>query len=136
MKGSNIDKVESAALVVVLLIVLGTPSSIYYYEFVYRPSNTQEILISGRMSENGGWNPAMISVKKGETVRLKIMGNDVTHGLAIPELGINTGPIAVGEVKTIEFLVNESGTFTFYCTVLCSPKHYLMTGMLTVEGGE
>lgn len=130
------DKVEGTALIIVLLAVVGATASIYYYESVYRPSHSSNILVSGKMFENGGWEPAEIRVKKGETVRLRIMSNDVTHGLLIPELDINTGPIAVGKSKTIEFVADETGEFAFYCTVLCGSKHHLMRGVLIVEEGK
>ncbi|MEE8401578.1 MAG: cupredoxin domain-containing protein [Candidatus Hydrothermarchaeaceae archaeon] len=130
---TSVDKTEGAALVIVLLAVFGTMALIYYYEFEYRPAHTDEILITGVIFEDGGWEPSKITVKKGDTVKLKILSNDVTHGLIIPQFNVNTGPIQVGKVKTVEFTADKAGSFIFYCSVLCSGEHHLMKGTLIVE---
>ncbi len=136
------DKTEFALLVIVLGVIIGVPAAIYYYEYNYRPSNAQYILIKGVTYEGEnligytgekGWQPDTITVKKGETVRLKIMSIDVTHGFAITGYNVSTGAINVGESETVEFVADKAGTFTFYCTVYCSPKHALMRGKLIVE---
>jgi len=76
--------------------------------------------------------PAEIKVKQNDIVKIIITSEDVAHGLAIKEYGINVS-VKKGEVKKIEFLANKKGTFTFGCSVFCGPGHAKMTGKLIVE---
>lgn len=77
------------------------------------------------------WDPSVITVKRGELVRLIIHNADVQHGLAIPELGVNQDIPPDGAV--IEFTASEAGTFEFFCSVWCGEGHMEMRGRLVVE---
>ncbi|MBI4053150.1 MAG: cytochrome c oxidase subunit II [Candidatus Diapherotrites archaeon] len=76
--------------------------------------------------------PGTITVKKGDTVRLKITSKDVEHGIAIPEFGVDK-TIPAGETVTVEFVASKTGTFEFHCNVFCGEGHKEMTGKLVVE---
>ena len=75
--------------------------------------------------------PSQIKVKNGTLVRIKIRSEDVLHGFAIDEFGVNK---QVGQSETvIEFVADKTGTFTFYCSVYCGVGHSNMRGTLVVE---
>lgn len=78
------------------------------------------------------FSPAVIKVKKGDTVVLKLKSVDVTHGFSLPEFKINAA-LKPGETKIVEFLANKSGSFTFICNIYCGVGHIGMTGTLVVE---
>ncbi len=83
-------------------------------------------------AKNWDWNPNKISVKKGDKVILHVTGADADHGFAIREYNINErfGP---GETKTITFVADQAGSFSFYCSVPCGPGHRDMKGTLVVQ---
>lgn len=74
----------------------------------------------------------MITVRKGDTIVLRIKNLDVPHGFALEEFGINvlTPP---GEITEVRFVANEIGRFTFFCTVFCGTGHPNHKGTLIVE---
>jgi YHS domain-containing protein len=76
--------------------------------------------------------PAEIKVKQNDIVKITLTSEDVTHGLAIKEYGVNIS-VKKGEVKKIEFLADKKGTFVFRCSVYCGPGHSKMQGKLIVE---
>lgn len=77
------------------------------------------------------WEPAAIVAKKGELVRLIIHNADVTHGLVIPDLGVNQDIPPDGAVVT--FAASKQGTFEFFCSVWCGEGHMEMQGTLVIE---
>ncbi len=131
----KMHKQELAALCVLLIILVGFPVGVFAYQYVYLPTTPGEAQVIDLVAyapEAGGWNLEYITVNKGDTVRLRITGQDVVHGFVIGKLGIDTGPILPGEPVTVEFVADEVGQFTFYCNVWCSPYHYRMRGTLEV----
>ncbi len=73
----------------------------------------------------------MITVKKGEQVRLNITSIDVTHGFSIPDFGVNTS-LVPNQTNTVEFTATKTGTFSFFCSIFCGSGHSGMRGTLQV----
>ena len=133
------NKREVLARIVVLLIIVGFPAAVLAHHYVYLPAMQREeniIDLVAHTPEEGGWSPEIITVNKGDTVRLRITATNVVHGFAIGRLGIDVGTIIPGEVTTVEFVANEVGRFTYYCNVWCSPYHPRMRGTLEVIDPE
>jgi heme/copper-type cytochrome/quinol oxidase subunit 2 len=78
------------------------------------------------------FTPAMITVKKGEKITLKITGEEGMHGFAIADLGINVS-IAPGQTVTVELPTDKAGTFSFRCSIPCGSGHRDMKGTIVVE---
>ncbi len=78
------------------------------------------------------WDPATITAKKGELVRLIVHNADVKHGLVIPELGVLNIDIPP-EGAVIEFEASKAGTFVFFCSYYCGEGHSEMRGQLIIE---
>ena len=78
------------------------------------------------------FNPSTIRVKKGQTVKLHISTAEGNHGIAIPDFGISA-QLPVGTEKTIEFVADKKGTYSFFCNVFCGSGHKDMKGTLIVE---
>ncbi|MDP2750763.1 MAG: cupredoxin domain-containing protein [Nanoarchaeota archaeon] len=79
-----------------------------------------------------GFDPSTIEVNKGDTVRITLSSSDVGHGFALKEYGISE-TFSKGETKTVEFVADKEGTFTFYCNVYCGSGHGDMKGTLIVK---
>lgn len=78
------------------------------------------------------FTPNSISVEKGDRVKITITSTDVDHGFAIPAFGVNVR-VNKGETKTVEFLADKLGTFTYACSVYCGSGHSAMKGILVVN---
>ena len=80
--------------------------------------------------------PDVIRVKEGEHVVMHITNvetaRDATHGFAIPAYDIQAS-LDPGEVLSVEFVADRTGSFAFYCTEFCSALHLEMQGWLLVE---
>ena len=102
-----------------------------YERFRTRQLNTIDLVT--RSPLNGNFQPREITVALGKPVRLRIKNAEtVSHGFAIPELGVGIPEIMPGQVQIIEFTPTRPGTFLFACTVWCSDEHMAMNGKLVV----
>jgi cytochrome c oxidase subunit 2 len=81
---------------------------------------------------NYEFDPGVITVKKGEKVRLLITATDRDHGIKIDAFDINQ-VLKKGDPTTIEFTADKAGTFEFKCSVYCGKGHRKMKGKLVVE---
>ncbi len=64
------------------------------------------------------FNPASITVGKGENVRITFKNAGTTgHSFVIGDLGVSTKVIPAGSAESVEFIADKSGTFSFYCSV-------------------
>lgn len=68
------------------------------------------------------FSPSEITVKKGETVRLKLFSDDVTHSLLITDLGINQ-TISKGKPVEVTFTARQAGDFHGQCGRFCGSGH-------------
>jgi heme/copper-type cytochrome/quinol oxidase subunit 2 len=80
------------------------------------------------------YEPGRIVVNKGDHVTIRLTSADVTHGLYIPELGVNE-TISYGEEKIINIVADKVGKFKIRCSVTCGPLHPFMVGEFVVEEG-
>jgi nitrous-oxide reductase len=82
------------------------------------------------------FTPDVLRVKKGDHVMLHVTNieqtPDATHGFAVPGYNIQAS-LDPGEVVTLEFTADKTGSFAFYCTEFCSALHLEMQGWLLVE---
>lgn len=78
------------------------------------------------------YEPNVITVKKGEAVRLIITALDRKHAFKLKEFGIDQ-ILLKGAPTTIEFTADKAGTFRFKYSVFCGFGHGRMKGKLVVE---
>jgi len=68
-------------------------------------------------------------VKKGETVKLKLVNKSGIHGLAIDKLGIDLH----GDNLEQEVTFDEAGEYEMHCSIGCGVGHNDMKTVLIVE---
>lgn len=78
------------------------------------------------------FDPATVVVKQGEKVRLRVTSEDVMHGIAIADYGIDQ-KLPPNETQTIEFTADKPGKHHFHCSVYCGDGHGDMHGELVVR---
>lgn len=92
-------------------------------------TDVHEITMTAKSYE---FDPAVITVKKGEKVRLIITATDRDHGIKIAGYDIDQ-VLKKGDPTTIEFTADKAGSFEFRCSVSCGMGHRKMKGKLVVE---
>lgn len=78
------------------------------------------------------FTPNVIKAKQGEKVTLEITGVSGTHGLSVPELGINE-TVFQGKTISVNVPTDKTGTFDFRCSIQCGSGHNDMTGQIIIE---
>src|SRR3989344_1243435 len=59
-----------------------------------------------------------ISVKKGEKIKLTLVNNgNMPHDFVVEDMNVSTSLAGPGKSVSVEFTINEAGTYTFYCSV-------------------
>lgn len=76
------------------------------------------------------FSPKKISVRKGETVKLRITSKDVVHGFRITPLGIKVA-VPVGETVDVLMTPTETGSLVATCSEFCGVGHKKME--LTID---
>lgn len=71
------------------------------------------------------FDPGIITVNKGDRVKITVENVDTLHGINIIDLGISGNDV-------VEFVADKSGTFTFQCNNVCGEGHKEMKGTLRV----
>jgi cytochrome c oxidase subunit 2 len=85
---------------------------------------TKEITVS---ASNFAFDPPVIKLNVGDTVKLTLKNINGSHGFEIPDLNIN---LKNGETAT--FTVDKAGSIDYNCSVQCGSGHDNMTGTITV----
>jgi cytochrome c oxidase subunit 2 len=78
------------------------------------------------------FTPGSITVTKGDPVTLSVTAEDTTHGLSIPELGVNA-TFNKGKATTVSFTPKEAGTFEGKCNHFCGVGHGTMVFSVEVK---
>lgn len=78
------------------------------------------------------FNPATITVRRGERVEIIITALDREHGFKLAAFHIDQ-KLEKGVPTTVEFTPDKAGTFTFKCSVFCGLGHHRMKGKLIVQ---
>jgi cytochrome c oxidase subunit II len=68
------------------------------------------------------FDPAEITLKKGESVQLVLKSADVAHGLRFRELNIEVKASAGGTAE-VQFTPENTGDFIGHCSVFCGRGH-------------
>jgi len=78
------------------------------------------------------FSPDKIALKKGQTVKLRLHSEDVTHGFFLRPLKLDE-EIPAGETKEVTVTPQVAGTFTTICDHFCGANHGNMNMTIVVE---
>ena len=78
------------------------------------------------------FNPKVMAVNKGDTVRITLINSGGFHDLKIDEFGVATKQLQNGQSDTVTFVADKAGSFEYYCSV-GSHRAMGMKGTLTVK---
>lgn len=78
------------------------------------------------------FDPPVLRVNQGDTVRLTLHAADVVHGFYLDAYGLNTR-IEPGLSQQVEFVADHAGKFRYRCSVSCGGLHPFMIGELVVS---
>jgi len=84
------------------------------------------------VADRSMYRPSIIEVNEGDYVRLIMYSSDTDTGFVLPAYGINEY-LEENNYKTIEFVADQAGTFTFYSNVYSGPDTKNMNGKLIVS---
>jgi len=78
------------------------------------------------------FSPEKITLKKGQTVKLRLHSEDVTHGFFLRPLKLDE-EIPAGQTVEVSVTPQASGTFTTICDHFCGANHGNMNMTIVVE---
>jgi len=79
------------------------------------------------------YEPAEISVRRGERIVLAFTALDFTHGFSLPDFQLRAD-LLPGLVTRVRLQPQAEGRFTFLCDNFCGEGHEEMNGVLVVTG--
>ena len=102
-------------------------------EGVVRNGNKVDIYMTAIRSH---FTPEHVNVNEGDQVTWHITNveraEDATHGFALPAYNVNLS-LEPGEALSFDFVANQPGVFSYYCSEFCSALHLEMVGYLLVK---
>ncbi len=134
---------KKALILVAVIVVLGLGVYLYQQnsEVVEQPTLTPTPLVSVSVSpsvsvtptptstavstvktftvigKSFSFTPSLITVNKGDTVRIIFQNTVGNHDWRLDEFNAKTKIISSGQQDTIEFVADKAGTFEYYCSV-------------------
>ena len=118
------------AFIVVGLLALSTVAAALAYARAVRFFDSGEKVVA-ITAHRFRYEPATVTLKKGEPVILEFRSIDVTHGFNLPDLGVRTD-VVPGQKRRVRIVPEKVGSFPFHCDNFCGIGHEEMAGMLNV----
>jgi plastocyanin len=89
----------------------------------------KEFTVTGN---NFSFSPNVITVKKGDKVKITFNNTQGFHDFKIDEYGVATKQAQSPDTEVLEFIADKTGAFQYYCSV-GSHRKMGMWGTLKVE---
>jgi cytochrome c oxidase subunit II len=93
------------------------------------PNSVRTIQIHAKRYQ---FEPSIVTLKRGETVKLLLTSEDRTHGFMVKPLGVDTD-IEPGKTAEITIRPEKAGTYTTICDHYCGLGHNGMKMKIVVE---
>lgn len=122
MHGMKWKSVVSAAALAVTMLSLGS----------VRRVSAQEPRVIEITAKRYGFAPDTITLKKGETVKLRLHSEDVIHGFFSRQLKIDE-EVEPGKTTEVTLTPQTAGTFKTICDHFCGAGHGNMAMTIVVE---
>lgn len=92
----------------------------------------EEVPVIDITAKRFAFSPDKITLKKGQTVRLRLHSQDVTHGFFLRPLKLDE-EIPAGQTVEVTVTPQTAGTFTTICDHFCGANHGNMNMTIVVE---
>ena len=138
-------KTKYLLLIFVLALVSGCSDNVELGEVVVAEESQIAVSVSDKPVDKtfsltakdfrfymGGKESPNLRVKKGDKIKINFISEQGFHDFVIDEFSVATKKITDGASDSVEFVVNEKGTFEYYCSV-GSHREMGMKGNLIVE---
>ena len=122
MGGTKWKSVVTAAVLGLTLLSFGSA----------RRVSAQEPRVIDITAKRFGFTPDTITLKKGETVKLRLHSEDVIHGFFSRQLKIDE-EVEPGKTTEITLTPQAAGTFKTICDHFCGAGHGNMAMTIVVE---
>jgi cytochrome c oxidase subunit II len=96
------------------------------------PVHADDIPVVEITAKRFAFSPNKITLKKGQTVKLRLHSEDVTHGFFLRPLKLDE-EIAAGQTTELVLTPETAGTFTTICDHFCGANHGNMNMTIAVE---
>lgn len=83
-------------------------------------------------AENFSFSPSLITVKKGDRVKITFKNSEGFHDFVVDEFGVATKQTKAPTTEVLEFTADKVGSFEYYCSV-GTHRAMGMKGTLKVE---
>ena len=97
-----------------------------------RRANAADLPVVEITAKRFAFSPDKVMLKKGQTVKLRLHSEDVTHGFFLRPLKLDE-EIPAGETAEVVVTPQETGTFTTICDHFCGANHGNMNMTIVVE---
>ncbi|HEV2402282.1 MAG TPA: cupredoxin domain-containing protein [Candidatus Sulfotelmatobacter sp.] len=99
---------------------------------IARHAHADNIPVVEITAKRFAFTPDRITLKKGQTVKLRIHSEDVTHGFFLRPLKLDE-EIPAGQTIEVAVTPQDAGTFTTICDHFCGANHGNMNMTIVVE---
>ena len=118
--------------VIILPLALCTIAAGASARQVKRVGDVEDVKTINVVASRFQFEPAIITVAQGDSVRLRVYSADRSHGLAIKAFRVKAMIPKTGEAVTVEFVADQAGAFDITCSEYCGSGHAGMKGTLVV----
>jgi cytochrome c oxidase subunit II len=121
-------------VIVLLLALCGTAAGAWPPQV--KGGGTEDVKTIDVIASRFTFEPATITVAQGDSIRLRLHSTDGSHGIAIKAFRVKALIPKTGQIVTVEFVADQTGTFDFTCSEYCGTGHAGMKGRLIVLARE
>ncbi len=123
----------SAAVLLRAALAIWTVAGVGAFLSVSPTAGTDGVKDISIHARSWGFTPRVIHVEPGDTVRFTVVSDDIKHGFAINELGLNLQLAVDREVRSPETKISlPPGRYTIHCSTFCGLGHSTMKATLVV----
>lgn len=97
-----------------------------------RRAQADDVPVIEIVAKRFSFSPDKIILKKGQTVKLRLRSEDVTHGFFLRPLKLDE-EIPAGQTADVIVTPQTAGTFTTICDHFCGANHGNMNMTIVVE---
>jgi len=125
--------------ITILINILFTGAIAYGITSKTGSKPVEGVLVSGvrefkMTAQQWYYSPNIFKANPGDKVEFSVASQDIRHGFAINELGINLALSSAGAVLGKAVIPSDipSGTYTMYCSIFCGIGHPYMKGTIII----